>query len=117
MSTGAGGAFDRGTRLLQSIISVQGEIGRQVNLNDQADLQLVSNNYQDVVGGVSPNSTTAKKKTTTGAATSSAQSVSSQAPAAQQSVGVVDTTTRRGTGQGEAVVGLLSTIQKSLLGL
>ena len=61
------------------------------------------------------------KKKVTGAATSSAQSVS-QAPTTSQgsgqgSVGVVDTTTRRGSGQGDAVVGLLGTIQKTLLGI
>lgn len=57
------------------------------------------------------------KKKVTGAATSSAQSVSQAPTTSQGSVGVVDTTTRRGSGQGDAVVGLLGTIQKTLLGI
>lgn len=59
-----------------------------------------------------------KESKVTGASTSSAQSVSQAAPTNDQaSVGSMDTTTRRSTGQVGSVIGLLSTIQKSLLGM
>lgn len=119
------GGFGSGSLWKTGKTQFELKYGRRYDSSIAGDLEKATELQNNVnAGNPLPqdyNSSTPVESTTTsktGASTSSAPSVSQASSTSNQgSVGAIDTTTRRGTGQIGSVVGLLSTIQKSLLGM